>query len=137
VALKTAYRNALKVLTLSGRRNHYRFGFYFDSVLSHHLDSFPRFFCSVCQSMRPSMAELRRRFPCMLAVVLLMNLMFAFPFAAANKLHFKFIGNQAFLITDGNTTLLTDFPYTSGAFGYMTYDFTAPHVDDIFPNPNG
>ena len=35
----------------------------------------------------------------------------------------KFIGNEAFLITDGNFTLLTDFPYKSGAYGYMEYNF--------------
>ena len=29
--------------------------------------------------------------------------------------------NQALEITDGETTLLTDFPYQSGAFGYMAY----------------
>ena len=34
-----------------------------------------------------------------------------------------FIGNMAFSITDGPTTLYTDFPYESGAFGYMSYDF--------------
>ncbi len=34
----------------------------------------------------------------------------------------KFIGNAAFEITDGTTTLLSDYPYKSGAFGYMTYD---------------
>lgn len=33
-----------------------------------------------------------------------------------------FIGNQAFMITDGKTTLLTDFPYQSGYSGYMHYD---------------
>jgi len=36
-----------------------------------------------------------------------------------------FIGNTAFAITDGTTTVYTDFPYEPGAFGYMTYDFTA------------
>jgi hypothetical protein len=80
------------------------------------------------------MAELRRGSPYIGAVVLLINLMLAgtrpisphsFPSTAGDKLHFKFIGNEAFLITDGNTTLFTDFPYTSGAFGYMTYDFAA------------
>jgi L-ascorbate metabolism protein UlaG (beta-lactamase superfamily) len=30
---------------------------------------------------------------------------------------------MAFAITDGKTVLYTDFPYESGAFGYMTYDF--------------
>ena len=32
---------------------------------------------------------------------------------------------MAFAITDGKTTLYTDFPYESGAFGYMVYDFAA------------
>jgi len=40
-------------------------------------------------------------------------------------LEFRFIGNAAFAITDGVTTLFTDFPYQSGAFGYMEYETTA------------
>lgn len=36
-----------------------------------------------------------------------------------------FIGNMAFAITDGTTTIYTDFPYESGYSGYMTYDFAA------------
>lgn len=32
---------------------------------------------------------------------------------------------MAFAITDGKTTLYTDFPYESGAFGYMSYDFAS------------
>jgi L-ascorbate metabolism protein UlaG (beta-lactamase superfamily) len=46
----------------------------------------------------------------------------------AAHLEVRFIGNMAFSITDGKTTLLTDFPYQSGAFGYMTYDTGAPSV---------
>ena len=34
-----------------------------------------------------------------------------------------FIGNEAVQITDGSTTLVSDFPYRSGYAGYMTYDF--------------
>lgn len=51
----------------------------------------------------------------------------------AGNLEFQFIGNEAFHITDGKTTLLSDFPYTSGAFGYMTYDTRniKPIVDGI------
>jgi L-ascorbate metabolism protein UlaG (beta-lactamase superfamily) len=37
----------------------------------------------------------------------------------------RFIGNMALAITDGTTTVITDFPYQSGAFGYMTYDASA------------
>ncbi len=41
----------------------------------------------------------------------------------AQTLEFHFIGNMAYEISDGETTLLSDFPYESGAFGYMTYKF--------------
>ncbi|MFY9550135.1 MAG: hypothetical protein WAU32_03205 [Thermoanaerobaculia bacterium] len=41
------------------------------------------------------------------------------------RLEARFIGNMAFAISDETTTLYTDFPYESGAFGYMTYDFDA------------
>lgn len=34
-----------------------------------------------------------------------------------------FIGNEAVQITDGTTTIISDFPYRSGYSGYMTYDF--------------
>jgi len=42
--------------------------------------------------------------------------------AAAAPMRARFIGNAAVEITDGQFTMLTDFPYQSGAFGYMTYD---------------
>lgn len=42
--------------------------------------------------------------------------------ASSAGLEVRYIGNAALEITDGRTTLLTDFPYQSGAFGYMTYD---------------
>ncbi len=45
--------------------------------------------------------------------------------AEAQRLELRFIGNMAFAVTDGKTTLYTDFPYESGAFGYMTYDFAS------------
>jgi hypothetical protein len=61
--------------------------------------------------------------------------------------HARFIGNAAVEITDGSYTLLTDFPYESGAFGYMTYDsaevhprsrsvclFTHGHADHFAPS---
>ncbi len=40
----------------------------------------------------------------------------------AQPLKVTFIGNEAVEITDGKVSLLSDFPYQSGAFGYMTYD---------------
>ena len=42
--------------------------------------------------------------------------------AAAQELEFRFIGNDGFEISDGSSTLLIDFPYHSGAFGYMAFD---------------
>jgi hypothetical protein len=42
--------------------------------------------------------------------------------SVAPTLQARFLGNAAFEISDGKTTLLTDFPYRSGAFGYMEYD---------------
>jgi L-ascorbate metabolism protein UlaG (beta-lactamase superfamily) len=38
------------------------------------------------------------------------------------ELRARFIGNMAFTITDGTTTVMTDFPYQSGYSSYMTYD---------------
>jgi L-ascorbate metabolism protein UlaG (beta-lactamase superfamily) len=49
----------------------------------------------------------------------------------AQELRFTFIGNMAFAITDGRTTLYTDFPYQSGYSVYMTYEFDAvPKVSE-------
>jgi L-ascorbate metabolism protein UlaG (beta-lactamase superfamily) len=43
-----------------------------------------------------------------------------------SSLSVRFIGNEAFVITDGRSTIVTDFPYRSGAFGYMAYERPAP-----------
>ena len=73
--------------------------------------------------------------------------------AQSQELSFRFIGNMAFEITDGKTVLYTDFPYTSGSFGYMAYEssevkpvenalclITHPHADhwnaDLFSKMN-
>ena len=40
-------------------------------------------------------------------------------------MQFTFIGIAAVMVTDGTRTLMSDFPYESGAFGYMTYDKAA------------
>ena len=54
------------------------------------------------------------------------------PVVYAGELTVTFIGNMAFHITDGETTLLSDFPYRSGAYGYMEYDLM-----DVPPIKNG
>jgi hypothetical protein len=48
------------------------------------------------------------------------------------QLDIKFIGHPAFRITDGETTLLVDFPYQSGFDGYMQYK-----IEDIKPIKHG
>lgn len=48
----------------------------------------------------------------------------------ADNLTFQFIGNMAFYITDGKTSLYSDFPYESGAFGYMKYDLKSVKISD-------
>jgi len=45
----------------------------------------------------------------------------------ADTLTIRFIGNAAFELSDGRVTLVTDLPYQSGAFGYMTYNIDAVH----------
>jgi L-ascorbate metabolism protein UlaG (beta-lactamase superfamily) len=39
-----------------------------------------------------------------------------------DTLQLKFIGNEAVVVSDGSLTLVTDYPYRPGAFGYMRYD---------------
>src|SRR5262249_1997056 len=50
--------------------------------------------------------------------------------AFADQLTFQFIGNMAFSISDHKTTLYSDFPYESGAFGYMKYDLKSLKISD-------
>ena len=48
------------------------------------------------------------------------------PLGGQPALEARFIGNMAWSITDGSFTLMSDFPYDSGAVsGYMTYDASA------------
>jgi L-ascorbate metabolism protein UlaG (beta-lactamase superfamily) len=68
-------------------------------------------------------------FPILGAIVLALGIAFAAfanpagdSQAAPAALTARFIGNMAFAITDGSTTLFTDFPYESGYSVYMEYD---------------
>lgn len=76
----------------------------------------------------------------------LLLLLLAVSPAAAQDLEFRFIGNNGFEISDGAGTILVDFPYQSGAFGYMSFDpaeleardnalclFTHSHADHFDP----
>ncbi len=55
------------------------------------------------------------------AAVFVLVLLIALP-VDAGELTFTFIGNEAVHITDGTNTVISDFPYASGAYGYMAYD---------------
>jgi L-ascorbate metabolism protein UlaG (beta-lactamase superfamily) len=66
-------------------------------------------------------------FPLFGAIVLALALAlaaFAQPLDATQSpaLQARFIGNMAYAISDGSTTLFTDFPYESGYSVYMEYD---------------
>jgi len=43
-------------------------------------------------------------------------------FSQLNEIKIRFIGNCGLYLSDGNSNLYTDFPYKSGAYGYMKYD---------------
>ncbi|NOZ41633.1 MAG: MBL fold metallo-hydrolase [Alphaproteobacteria bacterium] len=57
------------------------------------------------------------------AVILSLILAFFSVKAMSKSLEAMFIGNEAFWIKDGGYSLFTDFPYTSGVYNSMTYDF--------------
>lgn len=52
-----------------------------------------------------------------------------FCFGQTKEINITFIGNAGFHMTDGNKEIYFDFPYKSGAYGYMTYDLT--EIDKI------
>jgi len=53
-------------------------------------------------------------------------------FSQSNEIKIKFIGNCGLHLTDGSSNLYIDFPYKSGAYGYMKYDQT--EIDNIREN---
>lgn len=56
----------------------------------------------------------------------------SFGFSQSNEIKIKFIGNCGLHMTDGNVNIYIDFPYKSGAYGYMEYDKT--ELDSIKEN---
>lgn len=63
---------------------------------------------------------------------LLLLLFLAGVMNAQNSIDVKFIGNCGLYLSDGVTHIYTDFPYESGAYGYMTYEPTA--INEIRKN---
>ncbi|MBF0598432.1 MBL fold metallo-hydrolase [Faecalibacter rhinopitheci] len=55
-----------------------------------------------------------------------------FAFSQTNEIRIKFIGNCGLHLTDGKSNLYIDFPYKSGAYGYMNYEIS--EIDNIKDN---
>jgi len=56
-------------------------------------------------------------------------------FGQNEKIEIKFLGNCGLFMTDGNLNIYVDFPYKSGAYGYMTYKpelLDSLHANSIF-----
>jgi L-ascorbate metabolism protein UlaG (beta-lactamase superfamily) len=53
-------------------------------------------------------------------------------FSQSNEIKIRFIGNCGLHLSDGKTNLYVDFPYKSGAFGYMKYNVS--EIDSINEN---
>jgi len=81
----------------------------------------------------------------MLSNTLALVLLLAAP-PAQHQAHLRYVGNSGFEITDGSSVILIDFPYESGAYGYMTFEptelrarsdslclFTHRHADHFDP----
>jgi len=66
------------------------------------------------------------------AVSFLFILISNLTYSQSNEIKVKFIGNCGLYLTDGNLNIYVDFPYKSGAFGYMDYDVA--EIDSIKEN---
>lgn len=53
-------------------------------------------------------------------------------FSQSNEIKIEFLGNCGLYLTDGKTNIYTDFPYKSGAHGYM--EFNELELDSIKEN---
>ncbi len=67
--------------------------------------------------------------------LLIISLFFisSFGYSQTNEIKIKFIGNCGLYLTDGNLNIYVDFPYVSGAYGYMKY--YKSEIDSIKENP--
>lgn len=72
---------------------------------------------------------MRQNLSVLLVVLLLATLRPVTARDADTILTARFIGNEAFAISDGDQTLVSDFPYRSGAHGYMDYDPAALEIE--------
>jgi len=65
-------------------------------------------------------------------LALLLFFMTHIAMAQNKKIDITFLGNCGLFMTDGKINLYVDFPYKSGAYGYMTYE--PELLDSILPN---
>lgn len=76
------------------------------------------------------MTNFHKRLSIFLTLVCLTN----FGFGQTNEIKIKFIGNCGLYLTDGKSNLYIDFPYKSGAYGYM--DYAQAEIDSIKDSSN-
>lgn len=67
-----------------------------------------------------------------LLTVLVFIFISGFAVAQQQQIKVRFIGNCGLHLTDGKDNVYIDFPYKSGAFGYMKYD--PSEIENIKPN---
>jgi L-ascorbate metabolism protein UlaG (beta-lactamase superfamily) len=65
-------------------------------------------------------------------LVVLLILIVQIAVAQNKKIEITFLGNCGLFMTDGEINVYVDFPYKSGAYGYMTYE--PELLDNILPN---
>ncbi len=66
------------------------------------------------------------------SVAIIFSLTTIIGFSQSKEIKIEFIGNCGFHMTDGISDLYIDFPYKSGAYGYM--DFDESELDSINEN---
>lgn len=54
--------------------------------------------------------------------ILILCLITTLGFSQSKDIKIEFLGNCGLYLTDGETNIYTDFPYKSGAYGYMEFD---------------
>ena len=57
-----------------------------------------------------------------LLIIAILVFLSHFSYSQSNEINIEFMGNCGLYLTDGKTNIYTDFPYKSGAHGYMEFD---------------
>ncbi len=67
-----------------------------------------------------------------LFITIIFSFIVTIAFSQTKEIQIKFLGNCGLYMTDGDSNLYIDFPYKSGAYGYMEFDESA--LDNINEN---